>query len=379
VPADDLPLTTLLSQLLIAFTIEFDNEFEHRSRHSTTSGGAGSAGRGPWLASQAMWANFMQFVPEAGLPLREVSDLAHITNLAGLERWRYVVVEPDPADRRPAPPRRDWIVKPTPAGRRAQRVWEPLAGIISGRWHARFGAGAITALRDALQAVLAASGTGAGLPRYLPVVRQQMFADVAGYRQRPPAVGTGPPADLSVLLSQVLLAFTLDFERESAISLPVGASLLRVLTEGGIRVRDLPHLTGVSKEALSMAAGVLARRSCAVTGPDPAASRGKLVRLTHKGRSARDDYARLLGATEQEWRERFGPGQIGALRRSLRSVIDQRDGGQPRLAQGLRPYPDGWRARNPYLRHTTDLLADPSGALPHYPMVLHRGGWPDGS
>jgi hypothetical protein len=53
--------------------------------------------------------------------------------------------------------------------------------------------------------------------------------------------------------------------------------------------------------------------------------------------------------------------------------------GRPRLALGLRPYPDGWRARGPYLRQTTAVLNDPAAALPHYPMVLHRGGWPDGS
>ena len=61
------------------------------------------------------------------------------------------------------------------------------------------------------------------------------------------------------------------------------------------------------------------------------------------------------------------------------SVTGQRDGGRPRLALGLQPYPDGWRARGPYLRQTTAVLNDPGAALPHYPMVLHRGGWPDGS
>jgi hypothetical protein len=25
------------------------------------------------------------------------------------------------------------------------------------------------------------------------------------------------------------------------------------------------------------------------------------------------------------------------------------------------------------------MINDPSAGLPHYPMVLHRGGWPDGS
>jgi hypothetical protein len=43
----------------------------------------------------------------------------------------------------------------------------------------------------------------------------------------------------------VLLAFTLDFERESAVSLAVAANALRVLTAGGVRMRELPYLTGV--------------------------------------------------------------------------------------------------------------------------------------
>jgi DNA-binding MarR family transcriptional regulator len=206
-----------------------------------------------------------------------------------------------------------------------------------------------------------------------------MFAEVGSFRPRPPAVGTGAPPDLSVLLSHVLLAFTLDFERESALSLPICTNALRVLTERGVPVRDLPQLTGVSKEALSMAVGVLARRSRAVTGQDPAASRGKLVRLTPGGLAAQGDYLALLDAVEQRWRARCGADEIGALRRSLVSVTSQRDRGQPRLAEGLRPYPDGWRAARPYLRQTTAVLSDPHGALPRYPMVLHRGGWPDGS
>ncbi len=101
---------------------------------------------------------------------------------------------------------------------------------------------------------------------------------------------------------------------------------------------------------------------------------------------------------EDRWRARFGgpaitamrdalqapagavrPGPIDALRRSLLSVIGPGDGDRPRLSLGLRPYPGGWRARKPYLRQTTAVLDDPGAALPHYPMVLHRGGWPDGS
>ena len=38
------------------------------------------------------------------------------------------------------------------------------------------------------------------------------------------------------------------------------------------------------------------------------------------------------------------------------------------LMAGLEPYPDNWRAGTP-----------PPRTLPHFPMVLHRGGFPDGS
>jgi hypothetical protein len=38
------------------------------------------------------------------------------------------------------------------------------------------------------------------------------------------------------------------------------------------------------------------------------------------------------------------------------------------LLAGLEPYPDNWRAK---IRKPTEL--------PHFPMVLHRGGYPDGS
>jgi hypothetical protein len=36
--------------------------------------------------------------------------------------------------------------------------------------------------------------------------------------------------------------------------------------------------------------------------------------------------------------------------------------------RGLEPYPDNRQAR-----------VRPPTTLPHYPMVLHRGGYPDGS
>ena len=79
---DDLPLPTLLSRLLIAFTTEFDNEAEHRLEHRTTLD-AGGTGRGPWLVSQAMWANFMQFVGGDGRPGNTLGVVAEGTDADG--------------------------------------------------------------------------------------------------------------------------------------------------------------------------------------------------------------------------------------------------------------------------------------------------------
>jgi O-methyltransferase involved in polyketide biosynthesis len=42
------------------------------------------------------------------------------------------------------------------------------------------------------------------------------------------------------------------------------------------------------------------------------------------------------------------------------------------------PWPPGTRCP-PYQRLTEAMIADPAGTLPHYPMVSHHGGYPDGS
>jgi hypothetical protein len=63
------------------------------------------------------------------------------------------------------------------------------------------------------------------------------------------------------------------------------------------------------------------------------------------------------------------------LRAGLEAIVSQREV----LAEGLRPPGGCWRAAKPYLAQTQRVLADPTAALPWQPMVLHRGGWPDGA
>jgi DNA-binding MarR family transcriptional regulator len=314
-------------------------------------------------------------VPADGVPLRQVAALGEVINLAGVQRWGWVTVEPDPADTRAKPPRRDWVVHPSAAALRAQHVLRPLTAEIERRWRDRFGTDQITALARALHAV--ASQTGLVLPPYLPkigVYPSEHGAWLAAGRQ----AGRGADPDLPALLSHVLLAFTIDVERESPLTMVVGSGALRVLAGDPARVAGLPLRAGLSREAISMALGLLERHGYAMAEPDPAGGRSRVIGLTARGERARQDFQRLVGAVEQDWRDRFGADQVTALAAALRGLFTVQDG-QQRIAAGLVPYPDGWRAHPPYLSQTEAILANPAAALPYYPMVSHRGGYPDGS
>ena len=367
----DLPLATLLSQTLVAFTIELDNEFEHRMPHRTTNHGSSF---GPWLASMAMYLNCMKFTGDEGVMVSELERLARTTtNLHGMQRWGYVVVEgpagkrSESPNRRPvARPGRDWVVRPTLRGKMARDVWGPLFGVIEERWQARYGRDEIQRLREALSALL--SRMDVELPECLPILGYGLFSR-GPVRNRGGRVELDPalPPLLPVLLARVLLVFAIEFEGESEISLAIGANVLRVLDEDGVRVRDLPQLSGVSKEAISMAMGILGKKGLAVVETETG-SRTKIARLTSKGRGAQNAHGQLLAAIEGRWRERFGEDKIRELRAALEVLAGEPGATVSPLFRGLEPYPDGWRAsvRKPEV-------------LPHYPMVLHRGGYPDGS
>jgi DNA-binding MarR family transcriptional regulator len=350
---DRLLLPTRLSQVLVAFTIEFDNESERRMPHRTTNDGAahgtisGSL-HAPWLVSMVMWSNCMQHIREEGITVAELARLARTpTNLNGMERWGYIAIEPKPR-------KSDRVIRFTAAGRKAQEIRRPLFGVIEQRWEERFGRDEIDRLRELLTNVV--TRIDLDLPDCLPILGYGLFS------RGPDRKRTAPVGELALaaLLSRALLAYAMEFERESDLSLAICADVLRVLDEKGVRLRDLPRQSGVSKEAISMALGILGKKHLAVVGPDPAGSRAKIVRLTPPGVEAQDAYRQLLASIEERWQERFGVETIRALRDVLGRLIP--------VLEKLQPYPDGWRASVP--RPDT---------LPHYPMVLHRGGFPDGS
>ena len=70
-----LPLSTLLSHALVAFTIEADHLFERRMPHCTTeSRKRGERIEGPWLISMPFWANGLKHIDAKGMTVGSLVD-----------------------------------------------------------------------------------------------------------------------------------------------------------------------------------------------------------------------------------------------------------------------------------------------------------------
>ena len=184
-----------------------------------------------------MWSNFLRLVGD-GIAVSELPTAAGLpkarllSTLGGMERWRYVFVGPEPADTPPQVKRDgwgsarglrgDWILRPTPAGRKAEEIWRPLFDDVEGRWEKRFGADAVEELRSTLRTIVAQLELE--LPEYLPIMGSAngMTADLSPRERELPADDVS--LHLSALLAQVLLAYTIEFEQRSELSLPLCAN-----------------------------------------------------------------------------------------------------------------------------------------------------------
>jgi hypothetical protein len=346
--AERAPLTTLLSWTWVAFTMEIDNMVE-----SERTERLGRLVR----ISTPMWANGLRLIDDDGITVGELRSRARAAcNIGGLERWGWISVG------EPVPRRAGYgshrgvtgrtVVRPTRAGAIARRLWPRVIADVEQRWRSRFGHRAVEDLVDALHPT--AVGLPAGRMPWSPPEVDPSNGFTSQVIDGPDDEGAG----LYVRLGQALAAYTLEHEERAAASLPIGANVLRIVDAGDVRIRDLPRLAGVSKEAVAMATNYLDRRGLARIGSD------RSIHLTEAGRVALEDY-----------RERAALPGNPTLRGALDAIVSQPSA----LADGLAPSEGGWRGTRPYLTQTQRLLADPVQALPWHPMVLHRGGWPDGS
>lgn len=341
-------LSTLLSQVLVAYTIEVDGDFEAVMPHRTALTRAARApAQGPWLTSLAMWANFLRYVPEGGIAVGELSVRAGIRKLetAGMTRWGYVTLE-------------DGMLRPTRAGAAAARLWAPIEKRVESRWRARLGDNALGTLRSAIAGSVGDIRSVG--PDYLPVVGYGLWTAEQLRADRDP---TEQSDSLSAVLSRALTVIAVGFERESSVSLALAANVLRVLDADGTPVSDVATSAGVAKEITQVSLGYLEKRGLIVM---QGSGRAKIAMVSDAGSAAQEVTERRLGELDASFEPARAP---------LEHILASREA----MVETLTPRPDAWRASSGYAAQTRRMLADPRSALPHFPIVTHRGGYPDGS
>jgi hypothetical protein len=211
------------------------------------------------------------------------------------------------------------VVRLTDKGRKTSEIWPPLFGEIERRWRERFGEEEIGGLRQALEGV--ARQLDVELPQGLPSYWEAGEAYPARNGR-----GAGP-LPLPALLSQLLMAFTIELDGNS---------------------------------------------------------RAPLVRLTPPGLRAKQLYHELIGEIEKRWEARFGKDTMSRLEESLRGLFVPRGGDRLLLSEGLVPAEGPVRAGAAARERMRDLVAqtemfvrDPAGTLPHYPLWdMNRGFGP---
>jgi hypothetical protein len=371
------PLSGLLSQILVAYTVELDGEFELRMLPTHTRGAR---------LSLVIWLNLLQFLVHEPVSVRTLASRAVTTEdrvkaeLGCLERWGVVALQP--GKRAGFGSGRgihaDWPVRLTASGETAVRIWPGLIPEIDARWSNRFGDDA-TRLRRSLEAI--EHQIDLELPQGLPVA----VLNLPEFGARESTADDGLP--MPVLLSRVLLAFALDFERESKTPISLCANAIRVLSDEPISETEIPKRTGCSEETAGIG---WQHKPYIIVERDPALGRGKFVRLSEVGIKAQLKYYSRTRHIEEKWTKRFGVAtkEVGE---SLTKLLRRGE-----LSNGLKPPHGTTRAgtqtpalgrldvgpaarqrRRDLVIQTEAFVDDPAGNLPHYPLWdMNRGFGP---
>ena len=344
-------IPTLLSHALVAMTIGLDNEVEQRMAHMTNLGRRrGLSAAGPWLVSWSTWANLLRFIPPEGISLQDLRRRPGVSERhlggknPGVIRWGYVTVSAG-------------VVRPTSQLLEASEAIFPLLpDLVETNWADNLGRRKVDQLNEVLGELLCQ--VDQELPHYLPQVDNLMWSRWGPSPSREEAIG-----DLKLVdrLAQALMLYTLEHESASEVPLTMAANLVRVIGEEGCPKADLVRRSGISKEAMAFLTGWRQRPRLTVES-------ARTLVLTDAGRSAKSDYETLVRTIEHLWAKQFGGDVTRRLRSALEQVVVDETLDRSPLAELVKAPEGCWRS-----------WVKTAETLPHFPMILHRGGYPDGS
>jgi hypothetical protein len=230
----------------------------------------------------------------------------------------------------------------TGPGRKAAAEWAGMADATECRWCEWVGAGP-GSIRTAVAAVV--GQLELELPHY-PISYGSADFSVTGGRFRP--AQPGPPRvpahgqdwapvlrakgdtvsmlALTPLLSQLLVAFMVDYADAGGGALVVAEGLVRGFgMKNNVPVSDVPPVLGVNGSGKSG----LERHGLVTVLPDPDNRAIKVAHLGLRGQRARDAYAVLARDVESDWAARFGASAIRAVRDALEPTLPAIDPALP--------------------------------------------------
>jgi len=286
--------------------------------------------------------------------------------LGCLERWGFVTIDGSPSRAGFGSGRgikAGSAVTVTAHGAAAQSLWPEVVADVDERWRRRFSL--------QLATVLDGAGIVAGASSYdLPHGVASGWLRSNG---RPATGSTSPATSIGPTLARALGAIQLAHDERSPVPLELAANVLRILDDDGVPLGRLPTLTGISRE-LTVQTKLLEHLGLVQLRTDG----GKRLARTPAGVAAQRAHGVVLDDVEAQ----LAGDVAGALCSAATTILSSEA-----IADALRP-PDGTRRSGvaaPALgradqsataaRRTRDLvaqtelfLADPIGALPHFPM-----------
>ncbi|HEY5359497.1 MAG TPA: MarR family winged helix-turn-helix transcriptional regulator [Streptosporangiaceae bacterium] len=149
------------------------------------------------------------------------------------------------------------------------------------------------------------------------------MSEVLSTREPVRAAGQAPGRPLAMLVSAVFdsLVDALHAALPAAgfpdIRPAHSINLFRVIDAGGTRPTELARRAGVTPQAMAEIVRYLEDHGYAERVPDPSDGRGRIVKLTPRGREASAVASRAFGGLEARWEETLGERRMAQLRQML--------------------------------------------------------------
>ncbi|WP_020579734.1 hypothetical protein [Actinopolymorpha alba] len=311
-----LPLSALLSQVLIDLALEYER-----------------AGAGVYpMPSLETWSNLLRCVDAQSVVERQLPELTRLSKRAVRARVGNAVRRGWLQVEGGTPGTRAAVLGLTDRGWKARSGWPSLADAADRAWRERLGDDLASTLRARLETLVARLDlelTHFPAP-YGP--SDLRISGGGGIDWSPvPRGGADTVSDLGLpaLLSQALVAYSIDCETQSDVDLASTANVLRFLHQGGLPVAQVSRVGGLSG---------LERHRYVETYRD---ADTQMVRLAERGQRACDRYQPLVAEIDRRWESRYGTERDAALRTVLEAIVARLDLDLPHHAIGVFSHPDG--------------------------------------